>query len=573
MMKIQLSIKNTFYKTSVFLLVFYGLTACRSSDNVADGNNNGQTVVKVNMLGTSAESTEPEKTASVTKTGLQNEAIQRQVIAIDKKQTIIATLTPESSSANSAQASVNPLSGIIKQEKLKAGSQYVVIVYDDKGAYLDEKTFTYGQQEAGFLLTGDKTYTFVAYSVDYTAPARTTKDLPLSQAKLENISKDLMFFKRTMMVTGNKENNLDVVLKHRYSQITTKIDASAAGNITDISSAIITPVRTSASISFDRPDALSYGPISANGTTVEFSNKNQSIITSTPTLLISDATTSGELNIKSITVGGTTRNDIKINNLKITPGVRYGLDLKFDAALKTIKVLGITPDQWASGIATGSRTSLAREKLNDKLNFGPNGKVRIENFQIDDIDVRNFTPQQLADEIDKYDIIWVGYVLNSQLTADKRAVLEQKVLEKKKFFFIGNDNYTTAYFPGRNTPFAGFTFDTNGAGTRQINVIPAGPTQGIFGNLTQNNTIKQIRAIGKVTDYPANATAFLTNPDGSINAVASDNLVSVGDINWYLSYESGDGLTGGTSSCTENSESILFCNIFEKAINYIKNQP
>ena len=49
-MKIQLSIKNTFYKTSVFLLVFSGLTACRSSDNVADGNNNGQTIVKINIV-------------------------------------------------------------------------------------------------------------------------------------------------------------------------------------------------------------------------------------------------------------------------------------------------------------------------------------------------------------------------------------------------------------------------------------------------------------------------------------------------------------------------------------------
>ncbi len=53
-----------------------------------------------------------------------------------------------------------------------------------------------------------------------------------------------------MTVTGNKENNLDVILKHQFSQINTKIDARQVGNISDVKDASIAPVSTSADLSF-----------------------------------------------------------------------------------------------------------------------------------------------------------------------------------------------------------------------------------------------------------------------------------------------------------------------------------
>lgn len=53
-----------------------------------------------------------------------------------------------------------------------------------------------------------------------------------------------------MTVTGNGVNNLNVILKHQYSQITTKLDARQVGNISAVTNATITPANSSADISF-----------------------------------------------------------------------------------------------------------------------------------------------------------------------------------------------------------------------------------------------------------------------------------------------------------------------------------
>ncbi|AQX10278.1 hypothetical protein [Elizabethkingia ursingii] len=63
------------------------------------------------------------------------------------------------------------------------------------------------------------------------------------------------------------------------------------------------------------------------------------------------------------------------------------------------------------------------------------------------------------------------------------------------------------------------------------------------------------------------------NPDGTYNAVTGDNFITVSDNSWYINYESTDGLYNGTNSCSDNKYSIMFCNVFETAINYIKNNP
>lgn len=574
-MKIQLINKKIKVVSILLILIVFGITSCRSSEQAIDGNNS-QAIVKVNILGTESESEGPVKSATIGKAEVTS-TIQRQIIPIDQQNSIIATLTPESASANNTMlASVNPIAGNIKQEKLKTGNEYVVVVYDDKGNYVDEKNFIYGQEQPGFQLDGGKTYTFIAYSVNYTSMAnRMPKDAPLSQAKLEGIAGDLMFFKKTMPLTGGKENYLDVVLKHRYSQITTKIDASGAGNIDNVSQTTITPIRNSASISFDSPEQLTYGPVSSTGAIVNFPVQNQPIITSDPTLLISDGIASGELNIKSLTVAGVVRNDIKVQNLKITPGVKYGLDLKLDGkAVRTIKVLSLIPDSWNSNLSTGIYTVVARSKLDNKSNFGPGGKVRITGFDFRTVDV-GATDAQFTAAIEDADIIWIGYIANSLLAAGstKRAILEQKINEKKKFFFVSNNNGGGGFFPGKTT-FAGHTFDYLKTGGEITTVTGnSGPTQGIFGNLQNGAQIYQNNYVGKVK-YPSTSVPFLINTtDGSTNAVATNNFVTVGGINWYITYQVQDGFYNGTNSCTENNQSILFCNIFEKAINYFKNQP
>ncbi|MDC8105037.1 hypothetical protein ACNFU2_09035 [Chryseobacterium sp. PTM-20240506] len=238
--------------------------------------------------------------------------------------------------------------------------------------------------------------------------------------------------------------------------------------------------------------------------------------------------------------------------------------------VRNVKILSIIPDAWNSNLSNGRYTNIARSKLNNSSNFGPSGKVKVTGFTYDTFNIYSNSAQELEYAIDNADIIWIGYISNSYFTPEKRQMLDKKIREKKKFFFIGNDNYNGGYFPGK-TSFAGHTFDYFRFGTISNNIISTtnGPDKGIFGNLSDGAPIKMYRAIGKVTNYPSGSTAFIRNTDGTTNAVSSDNLVIVSDINWYTNYERADGFYGSSSSCSDNNNSILFCNIFEKAVQYV----
>lgn len=127
-----------------------------------------------------------------------------------------------------------------------------------------------------------------------------------------------------MTVTGNGVNNLDIVLKHQYSQITTKLDARQVGNISAVTNAAISPANSSADISF-ATNALTYnGSISQP---VSFSAQNLPIVTSSATQVISNTTTTGQLNLGTVTVDGVSKS-MTIDKLKITPGVKYNLNLR-----------------------------------------------------------------------------------------------------------------------------------------------------------------------------------------------------------------------------------------------------
>ena len=235
--------------------------------------------------------------------------------------------------------------------------------------------------------------------------------------------------------------------------------------------------------------------------------------------------------------------------------------------VRTMRVLSIIPDDWASNLSTDASTTIARSKLNNTSNFGPSGTVKIQGFSFSTINVTAITTDQaFATAIDNADIIWVGYIANGNFPQSKRDVLLQKINEKKKFFFLGADG-DIAFFPFSS--FGNYSFISAPNGQSSNISSNAGPASGIFGNLAPGAVIKENRYLGIISDFPAGAQPFMNTQAGRTHAIINDNLVIVGDINWYINSETTDGFTGGTSSCTENNNSTLFCNIFEKAIGYV----
>ncbi|MBK1897642.1 autotransporter outer membrane beta-barrel domain-containing protein [Chryseobacterium paridis] len=234
---------------------------------------------------------------------------------------------------------------------------------------------------------------------------------------------------------------------------------------------------------------------------------------------------------------------------------------------RRITILSLTPDNWRSNLSSDSYTSVARSKLNNSSNFGPSGTVKIEGFNYRTVNVSNSSDQAFRDAIDNADIIWVGYITNRNFPQSKRNILAQKIAEKKKFFYLGADGHNS-FFPF--TSFAGYSFQStpNNRRNAKTSASNVGPTSGIFGNIPTGSTIFLNRYIGAIS-HPSSASPFMNTEGGRTTGIINDNLIIIGDINWYINRDRPDGFTGGSSSCTENNNSRLFCNILEKAVEYV----
>lgn len=308
--------------------------------------NTDETVVNINVVG-SESNTEEDIQGKVAKAGSSdlNNNIQTTVIPFDDNFSLIATLSLEGvSKENSTQQRNNTsdntsidaraATGPVRTN-LAANVKYKVLVYNSTGTRVAEKDYSYGNEATtgGIPLDGETTYTFIAYSINSTStlPAA-VNSTSLSTVNVPNVTGDLMYFKESIKLKkGN--NNLNVVLKHKFSQITTTIslDPASTGTITALSTPfIIKPTRTSASINLSTGN-LTYNAVNTNGTPVTFGALNGRSVASTPTQIISPAITNGTFDIGSITMNNLTKGPISIPNLRINPGCKYNLNLAFTA--------------------------------------------------------------------------------------------------------------------------------------------------------------------------------------------------------------------------------------------------
>lgn len=318
----------------ILLTILLILTSCRNSDTENHPIEGGKAVVKINMSGSDFETENPGLLASVNKNfdnGLQS---QKNEIPLNKNLVMVAELVPETSSIQ-AKASLNggPVN-TASIEELPLNTAYKVAVFDASGNYVTERDYIYGQEASTpeLSLDGGSQYTFIAYSASYasTLPIITfsnpaNKTLATASLNVRGTD-DVTYFRKDMVVSGNSINYLDIVLKHKQSQITTKVDASATGYNISAINAWLRPFTTNSIMQ------LSDGSIAQSGGTGEIfiniaSGLNTPIVTGKPVILNTNTTT-GSLRFASITIGSVTQTNLTVlNNLKITPGVKYNLNI------------------------------------------------------------------------------------------------------------------------------------------------------------------------------------------------------------------------------------------------------
>lgn len=331
-----------------FAMLFIVFQSCKKSGT--DIGSGGETMLKVklsvgspkeeNILFGNSKTTKRSAESNVQLSSVKiSDGISMDVMVIRDGNN--ATLSAASSALGDAKAATQPVVKV-----LDPGVKYRVVVYDEDGAHKGNYDYAYGNEATtpGIPLNNGATYTFIVYSVNSTSTLPNITDQgSLSTASLNDISSELMYFKKTMTLTFGETNLLEAELIHQFSQITTTIemDNSMTGNIHALSGNQITPTKASGSIKFSN-NLVSF-PATSNSTNVAFPAITPGIrsITSTPTFLISPATTTANFNIGSITLDGETKTNISVPDIKITPGHRYNLVLKFRVCTQNVTSDGL----------------------------------------------------------------------------------------------------------------------------------------------------------------------------------------------------------------------------------------
>ncbi|AQX87354.1 hypothetical protein I6H88_18785 [Elizabethkingia bruuniana] len=315
------------------------LTSCRSAET--ESNITGGTAsVKINLQGSTYENdseVKPFASADHKNTTVLPDT-QVQEIPFSDRYSLLATFTKDPASQAAyfqASSGKDNLMAVTepKSQQLADNIMYKIVVYDASGRYVTDRNYIRGKEDDITVtpvlnLNGGQNYTFIAYSVN------STKNVPdistsarLSGAFLLVMDiEDFMYFRKDASVSGEGTNYLNVVLKHKTSQITLTLDSSLTGNsISDISAYFSSHYPNTGILLSN--GSLQYPPGTQVNKNVSFSGLGTNIISGGISKLSADTTTA-ELTIASITIAGVTQTNLKIPNIKIIPGLRYNLNIQ-----------------------------------------------------------------------------------------------------------------------------------------------------------------------------------------------------------------------------------------------------
>lgn len=335
---------------SVGMSLVFSVVSCRSAETE---HVTGTAEVKINFKGSNYEGIAELGMQASTEGSLQYQKFnQHQEIKMGNDFIVVADLIPQktTSELQATASNVNNLMAATEPGLLPNDICYKLLVYDNNGNYVAERDYIRGKESntaitPALMLDGGQTYTFVSYCVNTTTiaslPSVVNKNT-LAGAVLSDMAgtTDLMYFKSSpITLQGGTNNYLDIVLKHMFSQITTTLDVSQTGYKIHTIDANIAPHYNKASVQ------LADGVISRSSlgsTPILFSLPTGNIIDLYPNsvsninVVNNDTNNTTVFNIPSVRLGiGTSpsqgasivNKNIKIENLKVTPGVKYKLNI------------------------------------------------------------------------------------------------------------------------------------------------------------------------------------------------------------------------------------------------------
>lgn len=318
-------------------LILGSLYSCKETKDSLTPN--GKANVNIHLLGVDNTVVTSKKASSGSSAV---SSVQIVVGSLTKTSSFEATLTNRSltTSGGVLRSSVSNMKAATEERTpLAENIKYKILVYNSDGDYVTEKTYTnLLDNDSEIILDAGQTYTFIAYSVNSTATVPTvTGQTDLAAASLENVSADLMYFKKDVTLQSGS-NNLDVILKHQYSEVTTNLSMATemTGAITSLLTPTITPTHTNANLKLVDGTITYNGSASIGNVLFPALGAGLRAVSSIPTVLIHPGASNGALNFGSITIDGETRSNVSVAGLQIVPGQRYNLNLNFKTCTQPV---------------------------------------------------------------------------------------------------------------------------------------------------------------------------------------------------------------------------------------------
>lgn len=327
----------TKHKLTILVLSILLLTSisCRKNDTTltttgktalnisADISNFGESGITLNSRSLSLEPSSLDKTVVDT------------FINLNTGYYLNAQLVPsdEGTAISAARSSVKALSA----SSLADNIYYKLIVYKTSdGSFVTERLYQRTKESSAvpLLLDGGQHYTIIGISLNSTNSndlSQSFASTTLATAKFSALNDpDFLFYKEDVLITGEPAQNLSVTFKHKFSQVTTIVDARATGYevATGSTSMQLRTSKNTAEISF------SSETITRSGSTKSTSLSFPSVTAADPTYVSTNPqvfnAVSGDnsLVISQLTIGSIVESNKQIVlNATLNPGYKYNLIL------------------------------------------------------------------------------------------------------------------------------------------------------------------------------------------------------------------------------------------------------
>lgn len=348
--------KNISMKFSIGFLAVLMLSfgSCKRSDDPVGGNGEAKLNVQIDGVSFEEDNIDFDKKSSTN--GSVASGIVKDTSLVYDDFVVDVKMTQDNDRSNRTVSNhtvyrgsdANMAAAVTKTTELTKGTKYRLVAFNADGSFNQAKDYTYGNEGAtsGMSLDAGKKYTFVAYSINSANDplpdlVYTNSVTNFANAKLVDVSKDLMVFvlKGKQLTYG--DNKLGVILKHRFSMITTRLtmDSKMTGSIKTLANTTIGKVDASATFNFNG-ETITYKNNQSTFAAINFPTLGTGLrdVTSYPTLLINPAATNKTLNFGTITIDDETKTNFSIANIRVNPGCKYNLNLNFRTCTQEVKL-------------------------------------------------------------------------------------------------------------------------------------------------------------------------------------------------------------------------------------------